>query len=44
MHYVNDKVQVLSNRQNCTKNFKDDVSTGEVKEALGNIYRLAGYA
>ena len=26
--------------KNCTKYFKDDVSTGEVKEALGNIYRL----
>ena len=26
--------------KNCTKYFKDDVSTGEVKEASGNIYIL----
>ena len=26
--------------KNCTKYFKDDVSTGEVKVASGNIYRL----
>ena len=40
MDYKNDKDKVKCFGKNCTKYFKDDISTCEVKVASGNSYRL----